>query len=130
MIEGRCHCGGVNWRFDGMPAEATACNCTICRKHGTLWAYDFEGEGIHAEGPTTAYSWGDAQIGFHFCPTCGALAWWRATAPRPDGRRRMAVNLRLSEPGPIAAVPIEHLNGLEDFEPVPGRGRTVGDLWF
>ena len=46
MIEGSCHCGSVTWRFDGMPESATACNCTICRRCGVLWAYDFEGDRI------------------------------------------------------------------------------------
>ena len=48
MIEGTCHCGAVRWRFSGIPESATACNCTVCRRYGALWAYDFEGEGrIH-----------------------------------------------------------------------------------
>lgn len=130
MIEGSCHCGAVHWQVDRVPDQATACNCTLCRKYGTLWAYDFENQGIRTSGPTTAYSWGDRDIGFHFCPTCGGLAYWRAVEPRPDGRRRMAVNLRLAAPEAVAGIAIEHLNGLEDFEPVPGHGRTVGDLWF
>ena len=43
MIEGSCHCGLVQWRFAGEPELATACNCTICRRYGVLWAYDYEG---------------------------------------------------------------------------------------
>lgn len=42
MIEGSCHCGSVTWRFDRIPESATACNCTVCRRYGVLWAYDFE----------------------------------------------------------------------------------------
>jgi len=44
MIEGSCHCGVVRWHFDGMPESATTCNCTVCRRYGVLWIYDFEGE--------------------------------------------------------------------------------------
>ena len=47
MLHGTCHCGSVTWQFDGMPESVTACNCTVCRRYGTLWAYDFENEGIH-----------------------------------------------------------------------------------
>ena len=75
MVEGSCACGAVTWRFDGVPEGATACNCTACRRYGTLWAYDHEGEGIHVSGPTTAYVRGDS-LGFHFCPTCGCMAYW------------------------------------------------------
>ena len=45
-IEGACHCGAVRWRFNGTPEGATACNCTVCRRHGTLWIYGHEGEEI------------------------------------------------------------------------------------
>lgn len=130
MIEGSCHCGAVRWRFDRVPEQATACNCSVCRRYGTLWAYDFDGEAIHVSGETTAYAWGDREIGFHFCPTCGGLCYWRSNLLRRDGRRRIAVNLRMADPGAVAAIPIEHLNGLEDFEPVPGHARTVAELWF
>ena len=52
MIEGSCHCGAVTWRFEGEPDGATACNCTVCRRYGVLWAYDFVDEGIKVAGPT------------------------------------------------------------------------------
>ena len=93
MIQGSCHCGAVQWRFDAMPESATACNCTVCRRYGVLWAYDYEDEGIHVSGPTQAYVRGKA-IGFHFCPACGCVAYWRSLEPDKEGRRRIAVNLR------------------------------------
>jgi hypothetical protein len=159
MIAGACHCGKVTWRFDGMPDSATACNCTVCRRYGTLWAYDFEGERIQVSGPTRAYSRGEKGIGFHFCETCGGLAYWRAFKPREEeheeysplrpshligatvtspasasrageGRRRIAVNLRLAmKPDDVAAIPIRHLDGLESWKELRD-GRTVGDMWF
>jgi hypothetical protein len=42
----------------------------------------------------------------------------------------MAVNLRLTEPAPIAAVPIDHFDGLGKFEDLPRDGKCVADLWF
>lgn len=129
MIRGSCHCGAVNWSFNGMPEGATACNCTVCRRYGTLWAYDYEGEGIHVSGPTQAYVRGKA-IEFHFCPNCGCVSHWRAQTQGEDGRRRIAVNLRLTEPGPIAQVPIDHFDGLDTFDDLPRDGRCVADYWF
>ncbi|MCB0133291.1 MAG: GFA family protein, partial [Caldilineaceae bacterium] len=111
MLEGSCHCGAVHWQFEGIPESATACNCTICRRYGVLWAYDYEGEGINVSGPTQAYLRGGG-IGFHFCPTCGCVAYWRALETDDEGRRRIAVNLRLTEPEPVARVPIDHFDGL------------------
>jgi hypothetical protein len=95
MIQGSCHCGAIQWRFEGMPESATACNCTVCRRYGVLWIYDFEGEGINVSGP-----------------------------------RRIAVNLRLTEPEAVAHIPIDHFEGLNSFEDLPRDGRCVADYWF
>jgi hypothetical protein len=130
MIEGSCHCGAVHWRFEGVPESATACNCTACRRYGTLWAYDYEGEGIKVSGPTRAYIWGEKTIGFHFCPDCGGLAYWRSIEPGKDGRRRIAVNLRLAEPTAVAAIPMHHFDGLDSWKELPRDGRCVRDMWF
>jgi len=35
-VRGQCHCGAVDWRFDGEIPDATICNCTICRRYGVL----------------------------------------------------------------------------------------------
>jgi len=119
----------VHWKFRGKPEAATACNCTVCRRYGVLWAYDFEGEGIEVVGPTTAYVRGRS-IGFHFCPACGCVAYWRSLQPNDEGRRRIAVNLRLAAPEEVADVPIDHFDGLQTWEDLPRDGRCVRDLWF
>src|SRR6186997_1655878 len=97
MIEGSCHCGGVRWTFEEVPKSATACNCTHCRRYGTLWPYDYEDEKIRVSGPTRVYIRGK-HLGFHFSPDCGCIAYWRRLEPGEDGRRRIAVNLRLADP--------------------------------
>jgi hypothetical protein len=129
MIEGACHCGMVRWSFDGVPADATACNCTICRRYGALWAYDWEGERIRVSGPARAYVRGKT-LGFHFCADCACVAYWRALKPGKDGRRRIAVNLRLAEPEAVAGIVIDHFDGLNTFDDLPRDGRCVADMWF
>jgi hypothetical protein len=129
MIQGSCDCGAVRWRFDGMPESATACNCTICRRYGTLWAYDWEGERIQVSGPTQTYVRGGKSLAFHFCRACGCVAYWRSLQLR-EGRRRIAVNLRLTEPEAVAPIPIDHFDGLGRFEDLPRDGKCVGDYWF
>jgi hypothetical protein len=128
-LEGACLCGAVRWQFSGMPESATACNCTACRRYGVLWAYAHEGEGIDVFGPTTAFARGKA-LAFHFCPQCGCVAYWRSLEPDAQGRRRIAVNLRLAEPSPIAHLPIDHFDGLDTFDDLPRDGRCIRDLWF
>lgn len=129
MIEGSCHCGAVRWSFTGTPEAATACNCTVCRRYGVLWACDYEDEVIRVSGPTRVYVRGRA-LGFHFCADCGCVAYWRALAPGADGRRRVAVNLRLAEPAAVSAIVMEHFDGLVSFDDLGRDGRCVADMWF
>lgn len=130
MLEGSCHCGAVHWTWTHpvLPEGATACNCTVCRRYGALWIYDHEGVGIEVAGPTRAYVRGKA-VAFHFCPACGCVAFWRGQQLDEAGRRRIAVNLRLTEPGPVAAIPIDHFDGLHTFDDLPRDGKCVADLW-
>ena len=130
MLKGSCLCGAVTWTFDGMPESATACNCTACRRYGVLWIYDFENEGIHVSGKTRAYVRNEGSLGFHFCPDCACVTYWRSLHPQQDGRRRIAVNVRLSEPETVAHLPIDHFDGLDEFEDLPRDGRCVKDYWF
>lgn len=130
MIQGSCLCGSVAWRFAGEPDGATACNCTACRRYGTLWAYAFEGDGIEVSGPAQAYVRGQA-LSFNFCPSCGCVAYWRALGTDEQGRRRIAVNLRLAEhPEAVAKIPIDHFEGFDTFDDLPRDGRCVADYWF
>jgi hypothetical protein len=129
MISGSCHCGAVRWEFDPVPDGATACNGTVCRRYGVLWAYDHENEGIRISGNTRAYVRGKA-LEFHFCSVCGCVAFWRSLRLEDDGRRRMAVNLRLAEPAAVAAIPIDHFDGFDTFDDLPRDGRCVADYWF
>lgn len=126
-LEGSCHCGSVRWRMTEMPESATACNCTACRRYATLWAYGFEGENISVTGDTTAYVRGDS-LSFHFCPKCGGVTHWRGSKADAQGCRRAAVNLRLTEPGPIAHLPIDHFDGLNTFHDLPRDGRSIRDM--
>lgn len=129
MLEGSCHCGAVTWRFDAEPEGATSCNCTVCRRHGSLWIYGYQGVDVSATGPTSNYIRGKGYLAFHFCATCGCVAYWLGI-PEPDGRRRMAVNIRLADPDLVADIPIDHFDGLNTFTDLPRDGRTVKDMWF
>jgi hypothetical protein len=67
---------------------------------------------------------------FNFCRVCGNLVCWRGLKPAEDGRTRIAVNLRLAEPGDVANVPLQRFEGLRSFEDLPRDGRHVADVWF
>lgn len=130
MLQGSCHCGGAGWRLEGAPVSATSCNCSICRRHGALWAYGFEGDDIAVSGQTATCAWGGRWLAFHFCANCACVVAWLANSPGADGRRRGGVNLRLAEdPAAVAAVPIIHHDTVT-HEDLPLDGKRVADVWF
>lgn len=128
MIKGACHCGAVRWSFDAVPESATACNCTVCRRYGALWAYEYEGV-IEVSGPTQTYTRGKWVV-FHICGVCGCVAYWRGLRDSANGRRGLGVNLRMSEPEQVAGIPIVRHDGLAAADDLPRDGRCVADYWF
>lgn len=132
MLEGSCLCGRVRWRFEATPEGATACNCTACRRYGALWIYGHDGVDVHVEGVSADYVRGErSPLAFHFCGRCGCVTHWRGRRLDGAGRRRLAVNLRLAtDPEAVAAIPIDHFDGLGSFTDLPRDGRCVRDLWF
>lgn len=132
-LEGSCHCGKTGWTLSGDPGSITACNCTLCRRYGALWAYDYENERIRVEGETSTYKRpgkADPALEIHFCPHCGCVVCWRGLRLEEDGRRRIAVNVRLCEPDAVADLMIDYFDGLDSFDDLPSAGRCVRDLWF
>ncbi len=133
MHRGTCLCGATGWAFDGTPEDATICNCSACRRYGTLWAYDWEGERITVRGETVAWKRPHerAVLTFNHCPDCGCVVFWRALGPGEDGRVRIAVNLRLAEaPEPLMGLPLLKFDGLHSFEDLDPEGRRLGDVWW
>ena len=54
---------------------------------------------------------------------------WRGLYENEDGRRRIAVNVRMAEPDAVADLPIDHFDGLDTFEDLGRDGRRVRDMW-
>ncbi len=54
MLAGSCHCGGTQETLEGDPGSITACNCTLCRRYGVLWASDYVDVRIRVSGPMAA----------------------------------------------------------------------------
>ncbi|ESQ92003.1 aldehyde-activating protein [Asticcacaulis sp. AC460] len=132
MLIGTCHCGKSGWRLEGDPGSITACNCTLCRRYGALWAYDYEDERIRLTGLTTSYARNraDPSLEIRFCPACACVVAWRGLRLEDDGRRRVAVNVRLAAPEEVAHLLIDHFDGFDTFDDLPSDGRCVRDMWF
>ena len=130
MIEGSCLCGAVRWEFDGVPEGATACNCTACRRYGTLWAYDYEGERIRVSGPTRRFARGTRPR----VPLLPDLRL-RGLLAR-EGARRSGAPADRREPaagragGGRPPSPSTISTGSSSFDDLPRDGSCVADMWF
>jgi hypothetical protein len=110
VIEASCHCGAVRLTIESAPAEVTDCNCSICRRYGTLWAYYSPRQVriLPPDGATDIYMWDDRSLEFHRCKNCGCVTHW---APVDITRDRMGVNARMMNPAVITQARVRHLDG-------------------
>lgn len=112
-MKGTCHCGAVSWTLKNKPARLVDCNCSICRKLGTLWAHAPVSD-VTLTGPTLAYVRADLnELSFHSCTTCGATTHW---APTKDSGEVMAVNTRLADPIETKDIPKRLFDGADTWE--------------
>jgi hypothetical protein len=107
MISASCHCGAVFYEVDVAPDTVTSCACSICRRYATLWAC-YSPKQVRVSGVTDIYMWGDSDLEFHRCKTCGCITHWES-ADRTYGR--MAVNARLMDSAVVAAAKMRYIEG-------------------
>jgi hypothetical protein len=75
-IRSSCHCGAITVVVPRLPDHINHCQCTICRRYGAAWGYYHPDEVKIETKPnavTKQYIWGDRDISFNFCDTCGCV---------------------------------------------------------
>jgi len=111
-IEGACLCGAVKLGAARLPRQVTQCNCSACRRYGTLWAY-FKREEVSIvarRGSLEAFKRQPrGQLRFVRCASCGCVIQW--DWPRKEPAQRIGINTRLLDHAKMANVPIEVLDG-------------------
>lgn len=107
MTRSSCHCGAVHVEVPQAPTEVKSCNCSICRRNGTLWAY-YSPKNVRVSGSTDIYMWGDRMLELHRCKVCGCVTHW---VPVDKTYDRMGVNARLMAPEILAAAPVILFDG-------------------
>ncbi|HEY2517533.1 MAG TPA: GFA family protein [Polyangiaceae bacterium] len=112
MIHSSCHCGAVRLTVPRAPSDLTDCNCTICRRYGTLWGY-YSPKEVAISGATDVYQRGERSIEFHRCKLCGCVTHW---APADKAHDRMGVNFRMMEPSALAGVRVRKLDGFDTWK--------------
>lgn len=82
-IEVSCHCSSIRLSVPRQPEYLNTCQCSICRRYGASWGYYTRHEitfltphptanpgGLDVAG-TRKYIWGDKEVAFVSCNTCG-----------------------------------------------------------
>lgn len=109
-ISGTCICGAVQVTVARAPRRLTQCNCSVCRRYGTLWAYYRRRDVTIAapRGGLVDHAKRRGGLRFRRCAGCGCVVSWEA---QRDAEARMAVNGRLLDHAAMARVPIAVLDG-------------------
>ena len=113
MIEATCHCGAVKLELETAPTQLTSCNCSICRRLGTLWTYSPPAL-VRVTGTTDTYRWGDKTLDLHRCAVCGCTTHWTPLESAPPDR--MGINARLLDPAVIKDVRIRRFDGADTWK--------------
>jgi hypothetical protein len=109
-ITGSCLCGAVHVAAARVPRTLTACNCSVCRRYGVLWAY-YRRRAAHISakrGGLERFALRPGRRRFVRCKRCGCVVSWEL-ARGPDAW--LALNARLFDPARVARVPISLLDG-------------------
>jgi hypothetical protein len=71
--KGSCHCGKVAFEVEGELKEATACNCSMCARKGSLLWF-VPRQQLHlltSDDAIGTYTFNKHIIKHRFCQTCG-----------------------------------------------------------
>ena len=115
MLSATCHCGALRIEIPEAPSEITNCNCSICRRLGTLWAY-YEVGRVKVHGHpelTDTYIQGDKTLRVVRCKTCGCITHWEPLETNPGSK--LGVNVRNFEPEVIGNVRMRLLDGADTW---------------
>ena len=115
MLTATCHCGAVKVEVPRKPRSLTDCNCSICRRYGTRWAYykDADVRLVARAGATHEYIWGEGTQKFIRCATCGCVMQWKKLVVGPT--TNTGVNARNFDPAALGQVRVRLLDGAKTW---------------
>lgn len=104
-------CNTVQLGVTRLPRQVTQCNCSVCRRYGTLWAY-YRRSAVSITAPRGAledYAVRERGLKFVRCRSCGCVICWDGRGKGRD--QRMGINTRLLDHALMAGVPVKVLDG-------------------
>jgi hypothetical protein len=106
---GSCHCGKIRFEVDADLDEVRVCDCSVCRKRGTL-SHRVEPSCFRLLTPLaelSQYQWHTRTATDYFCPVCGILPFRRPrTAPH-----LWTINVRCLDGVDLTKIPIKLVFG-------------------
>lgn len=93
---GRCHCGKVTFTVDGNFTEGISCNCSHCKRKGSLLAFVPKNQFQLLTGSDAlqTYKFNKKMIAHKFCQTCGVQSF-------AESGETIAINLNCIEDGDL-----------------------------
>ena len=113
LYQGSCHCGAVAFEVEGEIDGALACNCSMCRRRGSLlWFVARDQLRLRTpEEAAATYTFNKHLIKHRFCATCGIHPYGEGVDPK--GNAMAAINLRCLDGVDLDQVPVHHHHGAD-----------------
>ena len=110
--KGSCQCGKVAYEVEGEIDSAMACNCSMCRRKGSLlWFVPKTQFRLTTPDEDAAtYLFNKHIVRHRFCPTCGIHPFAEAVHPK-TGVPTAAINIRCLDGVDIDKVRVTHFDG-------------------
>ncbi|MES1159012.1 MAG: GFA family protein [Terricaulis silvestris] len=108
---GSCQCGAVAFDVNVDLSSTITCNCSRCRRSGTILAFAPWDHFtlIKGEDATTEFQFNKHLIHHKFCTTCGIQSY--AQGVDPKGQKTAAVNVRCLDGVDLDALTPHKFNG-------------------
>lgn len=109
--KGSCHCGEVQFEFEGDVTSAIECNCSMCSRKGTILTFvqDTSFKILAGAQSLSKYQFYKKVLDHTFCKNCGVTPF--VTGKNPKGELIKAVNARCLENFDLKSLQITQVDG-------------------
>jgi hypothetical protein len=109
---GGCQCGKVRYEVQMDIGEVLACDCSRCRRLGSLLAFAPASQFtlLSGESDLTKFEFNKHMIQHQFCSTCGIQSFALGTNPK-SGAKLAAINVRCLDGIDVDALKVKQVDG-------------------
>ncbi|HSD92980.1 MAG TPA: GFA family protein [Methyloceanibacter sp.] len=111
IYRGGCHCGCVRYEVETTLDPVISCNCSICQKQGSLWAFPKPEQFTLLSGADDLadYQFNRKIIHHLFCRNCGVAPF--ARGKNADGSEAVSINVRCLDDLDLDALTLTPFDG-------------------